>query len=260
MLRFDFDHLDSTNTHARRLAAEHPGRVLLIRAQTQSAGRGRLDRRWHSPIGGAWFTLVWPCDPAVPSDRYAPAPLLAGLCVHRVLRAWLNTTPRGCRARLTIKWPNDLLLCDRKAAGILCERVILPGAPASLLIGIGINANFSAAQLGDPSDLRHPPTTLRDQTARDAPLDTLIDRCARNLQQELGKLEAVGVSRYTLTAIHTRLAWIDRRVTLERPEGAVTGTLRGIDDRGRLLIESATQTHPFEVGEVHRLRSTSVRA
>ena len=104
---------DSTNSHARGLAAVHRGERILVSADEQTAGRGRQGRRWQSPRGGAWMSLAWPmCNPP---GAYGTASLVAAVAV---LRGLCEAAP-ACADFLEVKWPNDLLLKGRKVAGIL---------------------------------------------------------------------------------------------------------------------------------------------
>jgi BirA family biotin operon repressor/biotin-[acetyl-CoA-carboxylase] ligase len=177
MLRFHLPQTDSTNDEARRRAAEHPGRLLLVVADTQTAGRGQRGRIWRSPPGGAWFSLV------VPAPRPGViTPLRVGGALRRVLSAYVEP--------LDVRPPNDILHRDRKLAGVLCEQTVsarTPGRdaapPEHVIVGVGINANFAAAALGD--GLRTPPVSLLDLLEREVDLPQLIDDAARVIVEEL---------------------------------------------------------------------------
>ncbi len=222
---FHHDTLDSTNLEARRLwihsrASPSPPHVaprpFAVTAATQTAGLGRTGRSWQSPPGGLWLTVAWPA--AQPLPHYQALSLVVGLAAVRTL---IDLTRLDCQ----IKWPNDILLADRKLAGILCQAEpgamspgatavsngranVRPGATASrvspgatavsngrantphaagsfLLLGIGINANFPASALARPGDLRLSPTTLRDALGHDIDLPTLTPRLLDQLESTL---------------------------------------------------------------------------
>lgn len=130
--------VDSTNDIARgRL--ELKSSVLVV-AESQRAGRGRGGRRWESPRGGLWFSLGFRED-----ETLGPGGLplgfisiLTGVAVAEALRGM------GFKARL--KWPNDVLIDDKKVAGILVE-VDLQGGQKTLVIGIGVNVNIPEEEL-----------------------------------------------------------------------------------------------------------------
>lgn len=120
---FHFEQVDSTMLRAAKLRMRYPDQPLVVWADTQAQGRGRLGRDWTSPTGGAWMSMVWPA--MRPPGDYAPLPLVVGQAVLRTLRRELNRTQRGVVAELQLKWPNDVLLAGHKVAGVICQS--LPG-------------------------------------------------------------------------------------------------------------------------------------
>jgi BirA family transcriptional regulator, biotin operon repressor / biotin---[acetyl-CoA-carboxylase] ligase len=238
-----FDVTDSTNTQARRLAAEYPGQRVLVTAGEQSAGRGRMGRTWHSPRGGAWMTLVWPLQ--APPGAYAAASLVAGLATLRALR---EVAPQ-CATRLRVKWPNDLLLDGRKVAGILCEQVATgTSGTALLLVGVGVNVDFDPATLGP--DLRHPATTLRTAMDQAMSVDAVVDVVARRLVDALTELEQLGLSNSILQELRDHLAHAETVQTFNRGGQLVTGRVVGIDSAGRLVLACEGGEVALESGEL----------
>ncbi len=119
--------MDSTNLEARRrVAAGERGPVWIVSAE-QTAGKGRLGRRWESKPGNFYGTLVWPT--AAPQSAFAQLSFVAAVAMHR------TATEFAASSRLSLKWPNDCLLDGAKFCGILCENL----GPGVLGIGIGIN-------------------------------------------------------------------------------------------------------------------------
>ena len=176
----------STQDAARRRVVADPARAdgLLVTAGRQSAGRGRLGRRWESPgDSGLALSAVYVAGPAS-SDRLAFA---ASVAVAETLDAWLAVA--GPRAQ--IKWPNDVVVGGRKIAGILVEQV-----EGFAIVGVGINVHTRAADL--PPELRDTATGLAregtpacrlavllalmtrlDRALSDRPLDDLLDAWRR---------------------------------------------------------------------------------
>lgn len=158
--RIDFDAIDSTSLHARRLVeagapeAEH-AQPLVIVAATQTAGVGRLGRAWSSPRGGLWCTFVLP-----PARPYAEVSdglgMRIGAAVTEALRAAVE---REFAPRLQTKWPNDVLLDGRKVCGVLTETAGA-GDGLRVLVGVGVNIAFSTSDA--PEDLHERITTMRD--------------------------------------------------------------------------------------------------
>lgn len=160
------DSIDSTNLEAqRRWNAQLPITTpLVVRANKQTAGIGRNGRHWTSPVGGLWLSIAWPMS--LSPERYeALTPLIA----DAVARTMNGATGLAC----LVKWPNDVLVGDKKLAGVLCQSTLDAG-PRCVVVGIGINANFPATSL--PAALRMPATTLHDQLGRPVDLNQLEEK------------------------------------------------------------------------------------
>ena len=131
----------SSNALAAARAKEGAAEGLVVVADHQSAGRGRLDRSWQTPPGAAaTFSLL--LRPSVPAASWPWLPLLTGRSVAKALVAL------GYRAG--VKWPNDVLIEERKVSGILVERVETPQGPAAV-VGVGINVGMTSAELPVPT-------------------------------------------------------------------------------------------------------------
>jgi BirA family biotin operon repressor/biotin-[acetyl-CoA-carboxylase] ligase len=197
-----FDSVSSTQRAARDLLEGGRARVGdIVVADQQTAGRGRLGRVWASPLGGLYATFI------VPSDRLLA--LRAGLAAARALEAL------GAAVRL--KWPNDLVVGERKLGGILIE------ANADVArVGIGIN--LTTSPLGDA-------TSLLDLGVR-ADRDTLV----RAIHSELMAQESeAGI----LDSYRARSATLGRCVRVVAGAGrTLDGRAVGIDALGRLLVET----------------------
>lgn len=197
-----FDSVSSTQRAARDLLESGRARVgHIVVADQQTAGRGRLGRVWTSPPGGLYATFI------VPSDRLLA--LRAGLAAARALEA--------LGVAVQLKWPNDLVVGERKLGGILIE------ADADVArVGIGIN--LTTSPLGDA-------TNLFDLGVR-------VDRDAlvRAIHSELVAQESeAGI----LDSYRTRSATLGRRVRIDVTAGRmINGQAIGIDELGRLLVET----------------------
>jgi BirA family biotin operon repressor/biotin-[acetyl-CoA-carboxylase] ligase len=197
-----FDSVSSTQRAARDLLESKCARVgHIVVADQQTDGRGRLGRVWTSPPGGLYATFI------VPNDRLLA--LRAGLAAARVLEAL------GVAVRL--KWPNDLVVGERKLGGILIE------ADANVArVGIGIN--LTTSPLGDA-------TSLLDLGVR-ADRDALV----RAIRDELAREESEADA---LDSYRVRSATLGRRVRIDVTAGrTINGQAIGIDEFGRLLVET----------------------
>lgn len=138
--------VDSTNTACKRLAAEGAPDGTVVIADNQTAGKGRRGRSFLSPAGmGMYLSILW--RPECPPERLLPLTALSAVAVCRAIERLSGVSP-------AIKWPNDLVMKDRKICGILTELSLEgeSGAVDSVVIGIGINANNSPEDF--PEELR----------------------------------------------------------------------------------------------------------
>lgn len=159
-----FDSIDSTNLHAKRLAAQGERRDVLIRADVQSSGRGRLGRRWESPQGtGIWMTQLFaPVD--VPAKDAGGAVFLSAIAMCVALR---DTT----YADVMIKWPNDLVLNGKKICGMLAECGFAGDMCDWIALGTGLNLNRKAL----PEELIYA-SGVEDETGVKIDPEALIER------------------------------------------------------------------------------------
>lgn len=215
---------DSTNAVVAARAAEPEG--LVVVAEHQVAGRGRLDRSWQTPARAA-LTFSVLLRPDVPVARWPWLPLVAGYAVSTALREIAG--PEDATGTAALKWPNDVLVGDRKVAGVLVELV---GDAA--VAGIGLNVSTTAAELAGAGLAEEETTSL-------ALAGVEIDR-TELLVRILGVLRATtrawadDPGAFAM-AYQARCATLGREVHVALPGGAsVTGTAVGVDEHGRLLV------------------------
>jgi BirA family biotin operon repressor/biotin-[acetyl-CoA-carboxylase] ligase len=142
----------STQDEVHRLAAEGAAHGTAVLARRQGRGRGSRGREWSSPEGGLWLSVLWRAGPSADGVPDAGGVQLlgirAGLAIARVIEA-------GCPvARVQLKWPNDVLVDNRKVGGILCEAK-WQGGLGWVAIGVGLNVQNPV-----PADLRFPAASL----------------------------------------------------------------------------------------------------
>jgi len=237
--------VDSTLLEAKRVWSDPEtdrSEPVLITATEQYAGVGRDGRRWKSPKGGLWMTLIWPANKEI--DYYQPVPLIAGLCTCYALEELYQLSPK-------IKWPNDILFDNKKLAGILCKAHLVP-EPHAVFIGIGLNGNFGSSQLG--KDIRIPAITLEEITKVNCKLETLCETIVRNLITTITLFEEKGMETHQ-RPIEKRMAWIDEKIFYrDVTEKLCEGIQRGIDENGQLLVEVNGNTVSLLSGEIHQVQ------
>jgi len=235
---------DSTTDRARRLARLNPGRPLRVAARIQTQGKGRGGSAWHSPPGGAWFSLAWPVHG--PPAPYEPAPLVAGLVAAEAIE---HLCP-SLAGHGKLKWPNDLLWNNGKVAGILCHlEPARQQEPGALIIGIGINATVPADDLPRAWPK---PVSLSELTNAPRPAE-LIEAITSHLESALTQLETAGFDRETQARINARLAWRDDWVSVENAGAATRGRLVEIDSAGRAVLATDGGTQSFQAGQIRPL-------
>ena len=236
----------STNADllARALAGEPEGVVLA--AEEQTAGRGRMGRIWVAPPRAA-LTFSMLLRPAPPPVRRGWLPLLAGLAVAEAVTA-VTGVPAG------LKWPNDVLAGDAKLCGILAE-----SAGDAVVVGVGLNVSTEPAELPGPGPGALPATSLRAAGATALDREPLllailaaVERWYQAWQNARGDPESSG-----LRAAYTRRsATIGRNIRAELPGGkTLSGPAVGVDPDGRLLVRVASGAEvAVAAGDVVHLR------
>ena len=224
----------STNDHARALALAGAAHGTVVAAEQQTAGRGRQGRTWSAPPGRA---LTLSAIVRLPGPLLERLPLAAAVAVCEACEA---VAPVTCQ----IKWPNDVWIAARKAAGVLIEARPLD---AWAVVGIGLNVATEPGEF--PPELHDTAASLRSATGRavdrDAALDALLGHLAAWLPR-LGDAPAVAA------AFRERDALDGRRIAWTAAGVRRAGEARGIDDDGALVVfTDEGERVRLDAGEVH---------
>lgn len=224
----------STNADLAAEAVKDAPEGSVIVAESQTAGRGRLGRSWSAPPrSGLAFSVL--LRPTVPVARLGWIPLLTGVAVTEALR-------RIAEVDAQLKWPNDVLIDERKVAGILAER-----AGAAVVVGVGLNVSLSAAELPVPTA-----TSLKIAEAATLDRDPLLRAILRQfatVYAEWLESDSLGESYRGLSAT------IGRQVRVELPGGeTLDGEARDIDDFGRIVVRTADGDRALSAGDIVHLR------
>jgi BirA family biotin operon repressor/biotin-[acetyl-CoA-carboxylase] ligase len=242
--------VESTNTTALALADSGAPHGTVVAADTQTAGRGRMGRAWHSPSGENLYCSILLRNlpsPGLTATWLSWLPLISGIAVLRTIEAVSGLHP-------TLKWPNDVLIQDRKIAGVLCESSGLGSSRAVVVVGIGLNLNTECGNF--PADLRESATSMRSEAGRtfdrievlgmllnqlDARYEALADPCFIEIREEYGRLCS------TLGR--------DICVTLSSHE-AIRGVAEAITEDGALAVleKQSGRTFVVRAGDVTHVR------
>ncbi|MEJ7636211.1 biotin--[acetyl-CoA-carboxylase] ligase [Aeromicrobium sp.] len=205
----------------------------------QTAGRGRLDRGWESPVGSGVIVSVLLRPTSVPAGRWVWLPLLVGLAV--------DATVKECGVASGLKWPNDVLVDGRKLAGILLERVDTPLGSAAI-IGVGLNVSLRRDEL--PVETA---TSLALEGATETDRTIVLRGFLRNLEALYRAWAASGGDPGSgiREAYVRRCVTLGTRVRVSLPDGgSLEGHASGIDDSGRLLVDGTA----ISAGDITHVR------
>lgn len=222
-----FQETTSTSDVTEKLARDGAKEGVVVFAESQTKGRGRLGRKWVSPAGkGLWFSVL--LRPQMRPQEATQMTVATAVAVSRAIE-----TQTGLKT--AIKWPNDLLIRGKKVAGILTELTADPDQIKHLIIGIGIDANLALSDL--PTDLRPIATSLRierngavDRPALAAQILTELDVEYRRVCQ--GKFPAVA------DEWEARCSTLGSRVVVNIGSRSVEGVAESLDDDGALLVRT----------------------
>ena len=220
-----FQETSSTNDVVEKLARDGVREGVVVLAEAQSRGRGRLGRKWVSPAGmGLWFSVL--LRPNLPLGAVTQLTIMAATAVARALRAGTGLTPQ-------IKWPNDILLRGRKVAGILTELSAETDRVAHVVLGIGVDVNV----MEFPEELAAVATSL----AREAGHAFNRAEIAAAIFAELDR-DYARVSRGDFPALaeewEQQCITLGQQVRIHIGSRTLTGRAESLDTDGALLLRS----------------------
>jgi len=228
------DEVGSTNDEARRLALSGAAAdCFVVSAQSQTSGRGRRGRQWHSPVGNVHMSVLVNIDDQLPVA--AQLGFAASIAMVDALRHLLPETDFRC------KWPNDILLNGKKCAGMLLEAI----DQQWLVIGLGVDVH----PLQDAAELLYPIDCLRNHGFNGNAQDVIASFMARFIPL-LQSWRATGF-------LALRQLWLDRAkgiggpVVVRLDQDTLCGDFLGLDADGALLLQPANGTvRPVHAGDV----------
>lgn len=230
----------------------HDGHVVLV-ADHQTAGRGRLDRSWDAPPGASVLMTIGLPTGTLPAERISLLTMALSL-------AALEAVADLGAASVRLKWPNDLVVPDdsdpvagpgfRKLGGLLAELVQSPSYGPSVVLGLGLNINWGAM----PEALAGSAVSLDELIGQKVDRWDLVQRIVSNFDRTwLPLLEAGGVDEL-LDRYSRSCATIESEVRIERAADVLIGTAIGVTPIGALVVESAGEQHVVTTGDVIHLR------
>jgi len=240
---FIYDTVSSTNTVALKLA-ENTSEGAVVLADSQEKGRGRLGRSWVSPLGVNLYMSVI-LKPDVKPKDITLITLLSAVACTTALR-------RTTGLQVTIKWPNDLILYDRKLGGILTE--IRTGQKGTLfaVVGIGININTDLHEF--PQDIRDIATSIKHETGRIFSREEISAEILNEMDTWYVVLK--GRDRDRLLDKWKELSsTLGKQVRISTAHETLTGLAESVDDGGMLIVRLFSgQVKKISSGDLTELR------
>lgn len=219
-----FKETESTNTIAREIAGKADEGTVII-AESQTGGRGRMGRKWISPEGGIWLSII--LKPKM-QPVYAPRiTFLAGVAVAKTIRI------HGLEAK--IKWPNDVLIRGKKVCGILTEIEAEIDMIDYCVVGIGIDANVDTESF--PEEFRESSTSLKKELGHEINRVAFVQRLLEEFEALYMKLQKEGFSQ-VLEEWRSMSATIGEWVKITTQNRIIYGEATGVDNDGALIVET----------------------
>lgn len=217
-----FDELDSTNEEAKRLARAGGSHGAVIWAKRQTSGKGRMGRSWVSPEGNLFVSIL--LQPGKDVKQFAQISFVAAVAAAESL---IPLLPPGRKLRL--KWPNDILLDDKKLGGILLESFQTETGQSWVVVGIGLNVERF------PTETEFPATCLKDAGVELISAKIVLSRLVHHFIETYNEWDAKEFA--PIRKAWTSHAWgIGKPLRARLPDGEITGVAEGIDDAGSLIL------------------------
>jgi BirA family biotin operon repressor/biotin-[acetyl-CoA-carboxylase] ligase len=219
------DTLESTNTTGKEYVISEINHGAVIVAKTQTKGRGRYSRTWFSPPGGLYLSLVF--QTKIPQKLFSIFPLLTANSVHLLLKK--HSIPS------TIKWPNDILVKQKKIAGILIECIQDTNQNHCLICGIGLNVNNHHESL--PGNLLNPATSIIDEIGHKTNILNLIIQFIHTFEEQYEKLYEKKVDE-VIDLWKKASDTLGKQIIIKQNNSTICGIAEDIDKDGFLILRT----------------------
>ncbi len=235
-----FDSMDSTQNFAVEIAPNRKENGTVVISKKQTEGMGRLKRKWKSPVGGIWLSVI--VHPKFSTSQITLVPIATSLALHKAVEKVLGIKPM-------LKWPNDLTLKKKKVAGILLDTSIQSNKIEFLVLGVGINFKIKPRNL----------EKLLKKTPNFYGVSTLVEKNEKPLplvKQFLYELENIfqminsGSNKKIVTEWTKRSSTIGKNVSVITDDGRFNGKAIKLDNDGGLIITRGRTTKKLFVGDV----------
>lgn len=234
---------DSSNEVAKRLARKAGKEGSIIVCEEQSAGRGRLGRKWVSPRGGVWVSVI--LKPSIPPEEATKLGLLSSLSVGKTLR-------KLYRLDACLKWPNDVLIGEKKVCGVLVEVEAEIDVVNFAVVGIGLNANLDVGAF--PEEVRKIATTLREELKGEVDRAELLAVILKEMEENYTTFIHRGF-RALLEEYEELCTTLGSEVKVVQDGREIRGTAVEIDRKGALILLTPEGRERITYGDCFHLRA-----
>ena len=222
-----FEQTTSTNDVIERLARDGVAEGVVVFAESQTKGRGRLGRKWISPLRkGLWLSVL--LRPPLRPDAATQLTVAAATALSRAIRQTSSLVPE-------IKWPNDILIRGKKVAGVLTELSAELDRINHVVLGIGIDVNLNASDL--PADLRRIATSLKIETGAAIRRADLAAALLRELDRDYALICGKQFPKIS-EEWEEQCVTLGQRVKISIGERTVSGRAEALDEKGALLLRT----------------------
>ena len=237
-----FEEIDSTQNFALQIAQNKKENGAIVIGQKQTNGKGRLNRKWISPKGGIWFSII--LHPKFTIEESVLLPIVAAISLSNAIKKTLNLETK-------VKWPNDITLNGKKVAGILIDASSQSNDIESMVLGIGINYKIDSR--GVERKIKKTKNfygveTLLNELQNDNPINLITDFMYQ-LEKNIERL-AMGKKTKIINEWIKNSETINRKITFDGQNGKVSGIAKKIDSDGALIIKTKHGTERLLVGDI----------
>ncbi len=237
-----FDSIDSTQNQAMKIASDEANNGTVIIAEKQTSGKGRLGRKWISPKGGIWLSII--LHPKFDISVITLFPIASALALSNAIEKTLNI-------KSELKWPNDITIKGKKVAGMLVDASLESNKIENLILGVGINFNVDIKQI--EKSLKDTPnfygvTSLSEQNKTVKPI-LLVQSFLMELEQMYDLLNA-GDTKKIIRDWTRKSSTIGQNIELSTEEGKIRGKAIKIDDDGALVISENKKNRRITSGDI----------
>lgn len=232
--------VDSTQNLAMSIASKPDSHGTIVIAEQQKSGRGRMKRKWLSPKGGLWLSVV--LKPSIPTAQVTLLPFVAALAVCEAIR-------EGTKLDAGLKWPNDIMISGKKVAGILLDISAEAEQVNYAVIGIGLNANVDSSAIASRLDAGIMITSIKDELGHEASRLVLARLLLEKLEHYYLELERQGPSGI-LQKWKQRSDMLGKQISVTQGSKTIQGVATGLNDDGSLLLKAGDKEISIVSGDI----------